>query len=163
MAVALQEKDVEYDVLSDGFDEHVMEDLDGGLEELASQEIDEEYYDQFLWDSMIYAKVCVDKFFEGKEMYGGGPVPQRLLRSPRYLSMVLNTDMIFGVPYAYTALAKAEHPATQRSSKLATVEKDVKLVISILNHCHTLGIPKEFACGLMLMYLEICEGVQIVD
>jgi len=159
MAVALQERDLDKGMLADGYEEHAIEDVS---EELVPEDIDKEYLDQFLWDAAVYAQVCIDKFFEGKEMYGGGPIPHRLLSAPRYLSLVLNADMD-AIPYAYAAMKKAGHPTTQKVSKLATVPRDVKLIISILNHCYILGVPQKFVYGMMLMYLEICEGVSIID
>jgi hypothetical protein len=160
MAVLLQEQDYRM------FSGEVLEGESGFQEqsdELSAEDIDGKYYDEFLWDLTCYAKNCIDKFFAGKEMYGGGPVPARLLCSPRYVSMVINTDVMTGVPCAYKAMKRAEHPLVQQRSQLTSVPKDVKLVISILNHCKQLEIPKQFACGLMLMYLEICEGVQVLD
>lgn len=159
MAIALQEKDLDYGLLSDGFDE--FDDLDG-KEELVAEEIDQEYLDQFLWDTAVYASVCIDKFFEDKEMYGGGPVPRRMLRSPRYLSLVINATAEV-VPYLYRAMEKCGHPLTLEKPKLTTVPNDVKLVISVLRHCYLLGIPQRFVFGVTLMYLEICEGVQVID
>lgn len=159
MAVTLMERDLDCGMLSDGFEE-----LDGfdGSEELVAEDIDQEYLDQFLWDTAIYASVCIDKFFEDKEMYGGGPVPKRLLRSPRYLSLVINSTAEV-VPYLYSAMERCSHSLTQEKPKLATVPNDVKLVISILRNCYLLGIPQRFVFGMTLMYLEICEGVQVID
>ena len=34
-------------------------------------------------------------------------------------------------------------------------------IISILNECFKSGIPKYFAGGIMLIYLELCEGLEI--
>lgn len=126
-----------------------------------SEEVDPNYFEQFLWDATVYAITCVEAFFKGKEMYCGGPVRQRTLRSPKYLSAVLNTDVIGGVDRAFACMQRSGHPVSKKRSTITTVPSDTKFVISIMKHCKSLGIPKCFAPGIMLMYLEICEGVTV--
>ena len=123
----------------------------------------EEYYKQCLWDAQAYAKVCIGVFFQDKAMYCGGSVPKRLLQAPQYVSLVLNTDVMDGVDVAYQSLRRASHQVTWETDEATTVPREVKFVIAILNHCKTLDIPKVFATGLMLMYLEICEGVNVIS
>jgi hypothetical protein len=41
------------------------------------------------------------------------------------------------------------------------VGDDVKFMIRILNRCAKMGVPKEFAAGMMLLFLEFCEGVDV--
>ena len=122
---------------------------------------EDEYYQQCLWDSKSYAIVCIERFFHDKTMYCGGAVPKRLLQAPAYVSMVINTDVMEGVDAAYEALQKSGHKVTWPTDDIMTVPREVKFVISILNHCKVMEIPKVFEAGLMLMYLEICEGVHV--
>jgi len=131
-------------------------------EETGESHKKEEYYKQCMWDAKSYVHICIGVFFKDKAMYCGGPVPKRLLQSEDYMTLVLNTDVEYGAKTAYAALQRAEHQVTWETDDAVTVPREVKFVISILNHCKTLDIPKVFAPGLMLMYLEICEGVNVI-
>lgn len=154
MSSVMMERDLELEVNAD-FQES---DSEEGFNDTT-----DEYYQQFMWDASAYAKMCIDKFFEGKEMYCGGDIPKRLLNDAQYIALVANTDVMDGVDLAYTALRRSHHRVTIPSTEITTVPNDVKFVISILNHCKSLAIPKVFSTGLMLMYLEICEGVNIIS
>lgn len=88
----------------------------------------------------------IDKYFKEKEMHYGGEISKTTLHSDYYVSLVLNMDLMNGLDVAYSVLEREE------------VENDQELVISILDHCASLGIPKSFAIGLLLMHLEFCEG-----
>jgi hypothetical protein len=154
MAIFFQE-----DLITDEFKEI---DFFDGTECVKSEEIDQTHLDHFLWNSVVYASVCVEEFFKDKEMYGGGPVPDRMLHSSRYLSIVLNYNSD-KLEYMYDAMKRSGHELTVKKVNSAMIPGDVKLVISILRECFCLGIPKEFVFGIVLMYLEICEGVEIID
>ena len=36
----------------------------------------------------------------------------------------------------------------------------IKMVLDYLDRCRKMGVPKEFASGLILMHMELCQGMQ---
>ena len=113
----------------------------------------------FLGDIQKLAKDYIGRFFINREMHCGGFIPDRLMYSDHNISMVLNTNVESGVKLAYAAMEEAELFPVCVDSQL--ISDDVKLVISVYHQCAKLGIPKEFASGILLMYLEFCEGIGI--
>lgn len=155
MSISLQENELGTMLFGSDFDE---DDAMVVEYEDESTKIDKEQHSQFLKDTVVYAQSYVEKFFKGKEMYAGGPIPASLLKSDKYLSLVINTSLNNCIPYAYKIMEQEEHPYV-----FAEYDRDVHCIVEVLQHCKNLGIPKCFAAGLLLMYLEICEGVSLVE
>jgi hypothetical protein len=115
--------------------------------------------DTFKKDVPKLAQYYIDKFFEGKEMYWGGPVPRRYLHSEHYVDMVLNTDVCEGVSLAYLLLKGEEQEVDL--DKDEDIPSDVKKVVELHTECARLNIPKCFCSGITLMYLELCCGMKL--
>lgn len=108
------------------------------------------------------AKEYIVHFFCDKMMHCGGKIPKSLLLSEKRISMVLNYDIIKGVEGAYQVL---EYLATREDKLMAKitgeVTSDIKLVNETLNLLARSCIPQQFAGGMLLLYLEFVEGVDI--
>ena len=121
---------------------------------------DEEYAagGEFVYDIKQLAKQYILNFFNGKQMYCGGAIPRKILLTPRYLSLVLNSSIEETRPMIYCSLEKSFEQLDENSGLVA---EDVRLVISVLKQCSKFGIPKEFSVGIMAIYLECCEGLEL--
>ena len=42
-------------------------------------------------------------------------------------------------------------------------EEQIKLVLGFLNKCASRGVPKFFAAGITIMYMEICKGIEVSE
>lgn len=104
----------------------------------------------------------IERFFKNKMLHCGGKIPNSLLFSERRISIVLNYDIIKGVDRAYASLA---HLRTIEDVKTAKengeVTSDIKLVNETLYLLSRSSVPQEFAGGMMLLYLEFVEGIDI--
>lgn len=140
----------------------LLEDLQ--LDDNSSEFIEETeeclYKEDFLQDLTELAKQYILNFFADKEMYCGGSIPTRMLLTPRNISLVMNSSVeaTLGKIYEYI-----EPHFKQLSADSGLIAEDVKLVISILKQCSNAGIPKEFATGILVIYLEHCEGLVLWD
>jgi len=105
------------------------------------------------------AKDSIKKFFNEREMYCGGKVPDRLLLTEKNISLVANTTLESGVALAYEAIEKSGNYNSEASDSL--VPEDVKLVISNIKACAKLRIPQRYIPGIMLLNLKFCEGLQV--
>lgn len=78
------------------------------------------------------------------------------LFSPKYINMCIGMDICRAADMAYEAIAKCGIMGEEKGDNV--IEPDVKLVIGILKRMKPL-VPQEFSAGMLLMHLEILEGV----
>jgi hypothetical protein len=110
-------------------------------------------------DCTALAKQYVDSYFQDKDFHSGGEVPKHFLHSR--ISQVLNTDINRGVKTAYKALEPTVAEEDRlRCKQFGVVTEDIKFVNEKLNELAVAGIPKVFAAGILLMYLEFCLDVK---
>jgi len=114
----------------------------------------------FVDDIIAVTQQYVESFFQDKPMHCGGKVPKHMLFSPKRISKVINTSMSDGIGQAYDALEPTIDPEElKKAEQFGNVTEDIKLVRRILDMLAQPKVPKCFAAGIMLMYLEFCEGV----
>ena len=139
---------------------------------LLEAEFDAEFQDFDYTDPQVFiseaediAKELIIKFFGDKQMYCGGPIPETILLSPRYINMVLNAKSENAVTIVYAAweLHNKLHNKGPLVVKVGGVSDDVRWVIAFLNHCADRKVPPCFVGGIMLIYLEQCEGKPIPE
>ena len=104
-------------------------------------------------------------FFADQEMYYGGLIPTEVLFSPLYVSTVANFDISKATDNAYSVLQHVDDIYDQDpdADDDGSVSGDVRLMTTLLRECASLDIPKTFAPGISLIFLELCKGVNIVS
>jgi len=80
------------------------------------------------------------------------------LLTNRNVSLVLNLDICSGLPLIYDAVTSNAEFKTKKKTK---VSPDISFVLSMLNKCAKLMIPKCFAVGLIAIYLETVKGCKV--
>lgn len=78
--------------------------------------------------------------------------------SRRYLDLCLESDTCGAVDAAYRAMGAMG--VFQESCGDGTMGKDVQIVIGILKEIRQKCVPQEFSPGILLMHLEILEGLK---
>ena len=138
---------------------------------LQNQEIQEEHLEglddfkeEMMPDLNTLVRKYIDNFFHDKELHCGGPIPKKLLHSPHYIVMVINTTVSNAVIAAFKSLDHfAENENLDDEGNDGIVTDDMKTVIAIQNHTCERRIPKEYSGGVMLMYLELCKGIPVCE
>lgn len=116
----------------------------------------------FFGDVKVLAKQYIEQFFNGKMHHCGGKIPKSFLFAERRVSMVLNYDISTGVQCAYKALGPTLNDRDLEIAKLSgEMTSDIKLVTEVLSLLAKSGVPQQFAGGMMMMYLEFIEGIDI--
>jgi hypothetical protein len=110
-------------------------------------------------DCDALAKQFIAKFFANRQMHCGGPIPKSVLESPEYVNMVLHTDVCKGVEQAYSLIGYTGPTEIDFTDESTTIPDDIGKVLDILGQCSRMKVPKALAAGIMLMYLELCEGI----
>lgn len=129
-------------------------------EELEDVEVQERLEEETHIQNPLKARNVIASFFKDREMFCGGKILDKFLLNERNISLVLNTNIEVGVQRAYQALSEANHFPPCVDMQL--VPDDVRLVMSVLKQCAKSHIPKDNAAGILLLYLEFCEGVSVL-
>jgi len=116
---------------------------------------------EFFGDVKSLARQYMEQFFKDKMLHCGGKIPRSFLFAERRISMVMNYDIIKGVERAYKSLEKTMPVDADQAKQSGEATDDIKLVNETLNLLARSGIPQQFAGGMMCLYLEFIEGVDI--
>lgn len=119
-----------------------------------------EFSKDFQENAKRIAKKYINQFFKDKEYYLGGEIPQEELFSNTSILTVLNSNIEDSVDRAYIGLKPLLLKEKKNFGNLE-VTCDVRIVVGILNLLSLSCIPKQFAGGLMLLYLKFVEGIKI--
>lgn len=118
------------------------------------------YTGEFKEDVQTLAKTYIAQFFKDKEMHCGGKIPTKQLFTKQTISLVLNSSVEEAIVISYYALEQGNMCEAPPEGQLG---EDVKLVLSILDQISGNRVPKEFAGGLLLLYIYFCEGYDIFE
>ncbi len=126
-----------------------------------------------------FKKSVAATFFANKEMHCGGEIPEYLLFSDRYISDAMAIMIGDAVNLIYRAMGTAVEiinedewgekqivlnqygQPIEELDEPAELQKDIKSVLNVLQICSSQGVPKDLAGGILLMYMELCEGLRI--
>lgn len=116
----------------------------------------------FYGDVKALAKQYMEYFFKDKMLHCGGKIPKSFLFSERRISMVMNYDIIKGVTRAYDAYSSLiPEEDLNQAKQTGEVTLDIKVVRETLGLLAKSGIPQQFAGGMLCLYLEFVEGIDI--
>ncbi len=104
----------------------------------------------------------VDRFFAKRKLHRawksrflcGDTIPQNWLREHHRLSRLLQFKIDTAVEAIYSKTALMPPPPIKKEAPW-----DVILVNEALQLLGTEGIPQKYAGGMLLLYLELCEGI----
>lgn len=152
----------------------LQEDLDEEYEDFDDEEVEEieerkipeivvrSSSQEFTANVKILAKKYIEDFFKDKMLHCGGKIPKSFLNSDRRVSMVMNYDIIMGIDHAYSALEKTiPFEELERARNTGETTSDIVLVNETLYMLSQSGVPQQFAGGMMILYLEFIEGVEV--
>lgn len=111
------------------------------------------------------AQECMEKFFNNKEYFCGGPIPKHKLYNKRMYDLVIHTDSETGIDFFYSILEKNKKEDGNIhlynriiKTKEKGVSGEIRFYLSLLKECASLKIDKLFRGGIILLYLSLCEG-----
>lgn len=128
-------------------------------EEAANIEFFEEDLTSQLEEIDALAKQAISSYFLKQEMYDGNLIKKSLIHLPYYISLVRNTSVSEGVVTAYKMIEDCNFRDSVSLNRSALAE-DVKFVLGIIKKIEK-KVPQEFVGGILLMHLELFEGLEI--
>lgn len=99
----------------------------------------------------------IETFFNNKSWYCGGPIPKNLLFHKENYKVVSKISFSTAIDIAYRSMDKAKYLARTKKEK----KFDIKLVLKTIYECHKLNIKQEHIGGILLIYLQLCEKVEL--
>jgi len=132
------------------------------------------------------AKKYIQQFFQDEQYHGGGRIPNSVLTSKKNIQMVLDLHICHGVDRVYEIFENydgeipvlpeqklmAEEVILQREAQMLDDDKmvddddfppEVQLVVGLIHRCEKRGVPQPFVAGILVIYLELCCGIQMPD
>jgi hypothetical protein len=79
------------------------------------------------------------------------------IHSKRYIDLCVETSICEATDAAYKAMSNSGRFSS--SNGQGSIADDVRMVIGILREIRAKCVPQEFSAGILLMHLEIMEGL----
>lgn len=111
-------------------------------------------------DARAIVSGCIKNFFAYKSGPDGGPLPPRELGSEASVRTVMLTPFDDDT---FELIHERCLPSVPRQDwyRETTVSWGVHVLLGLLDEMKSLGIPKEFQPGMLLLYFKFCNGVDI--
>jgi hypothetical protein len=94
-----------------------------------------------------------------RSYFSGFEVPPGVdLKSKRYVDLCLDVDICGAVDRAYRCMRACGR--MQSTCGDGTMGEDIRLVLRLLRGIRASCIPQEFSAGILLVHLEVLEGIQ---
>lgn len=119
---------------------------------------DEGKFSGFLEEIKPIIKKAMSNYFYDKELHNGDPIDVSLFELSHYTNLVMNTNIIDGVNNAYKIIEDNQFINTDES--FGSIEKDVVYMIDLIKNIQR-RVPQDFVGGMILMHLELVEGLEV--
>ena len=132
---------------------------DEEIEKIAKEE---GWHDEIIdEETREFAIKSMDEFFSQKEYYCGGNIPHNLLFTEDNINLVTGVVMEEGIGRVHAILEQNDPPSVCSALRISPeVPWQVMYVRYLLEMCSSQRIPKIFAPGIILIYLDLCNGMR---
>lgn len=129
------------------------------FEEDADSEVLEQFHDPFLIEEICnLAKKCLEKYFDGKFSYDGNQINLKDLDNPKFIDLMIKSNIISAVDRAYDIIKKNEFCSTEEGGK--TIAEDVVYIVNLIHKIQK-SVPQDFVGGVLLIHLNLVEGLNL--
>jgi cell fate (sporulation/competence/biofilm development) regulator YlbF (YheA/YmcA/DUF963 family) len=102
-------------------------------------------------------KKCINKYFFEKTLYDGSQIDKEILELQYYTELLLNTNMLDGVSKAYKMIDEYNFLEENLND---SISPEIRYMIKLIERVQKY-VPQEFVGGMILMHLELIEGMEI--
>ena len=100
----------------------------------------------------------IKNYFFDKKLHNGDKIKDELLELPYYTNLLIKTSFSDAIQHAYELMA--DNGFMQSDSSGDNFSEDVKYMLDLMKKIQY-WVPKEFVGGMILMHLELIEGIEI--
>ena len=133
-----------------------LEDLDddGFYEDVDKINEESVFFGNFADDLHKLAVKYIQSYFKNKELFCGGPISEKSILTPKYITKVLNTSFSNAIAAAYESLEFWDG-----LDWISDKDADIEFMIELIHNVER-EIPRPFVGGILLMHLEFIYGVE---
>jgi len=102
---------------------------------------------------------CIKNYFSDHVLHDGREIPNSLLELSYYSSLVFNTTVSDGVLKAYFLMEECNFLSSDEICQ-NSIGEEIRYMIDLLSDIQR-RVPQEFVGGMILMHLELVEGIEI--
>lgn len=106
------------------------------------------------------SRLAISKFFAQKRYWCGGTIPQSKLFSVKNINLVMQASIIDAIDTFHALLASGETP---ENVDRTDIEWESRMILAVFTEAARLRISKDCYGGLLLLFLEFCEGFICLD
>lgn len=103
-------------------------------------------------------KQCINNYFLNKFLHNGKKISKEILDLSYYSLLLFNTTVSDGVNKAYFLME--ENNFLNENDEESSIGKEIRYMINLISNIHK-KVPQEFVGGMILMHLELIEGIEI--
>jgi hypothetical protein len=103
-------------------------------------------------------QTVIKNYFIDKKLHNRSKIEDHLLELPYYTNLLIKTGFSDAIQHAYELMA--DNGFMQGESSGDNLSEDVKYMLDLMKKIQK-WVPKEFVGGMILMHLELIEGIEI--
>lgn len=103
-------------------------------------------------------QTVIKNYFFDKKLRDGSEITNDLLELPYYTNLLLKTSFSDAIQHAYELIADTDF--IQEVQNGDNLSADVRYMLDLMKKVQK-WVPKEFVGGIILMHLELIEGIEI--
>ena len=140
----------------------LLDDVDCEYEESEENEAQDNSNEISLFISEVKPIIlkCIKNYFLDKTMHDYQEIKDSLLELPYYTDLLFNTSMTDGVLKAYKLIEDNNFIDIDSNCDQNSIGPDIRYMINLIRNIQK-HIPQEFVGGMILMHLELVEGIEI--
>jgi hypothetical protein len=140
----------------------MLHELSYGLD-LAKEDFDDEVFQEnsvvnFFDDIKPFVVASIKNYFKEKKLYNGKKIHSSLFDLPYYTDVVLKTNVSDGVIKAYKLIEENNFLNLNCESK--DIPEDIRYIVNLIKEIQKF-VPQEFVGGMLLLHLELIEGLYV--
>jgi len=114
------------------------------------EESELKFIDSFHKEIEPIIKLCIRNYFTDKRLHNGEKINRKLLELPYYTDLIIQTSVSDGVNKGYMLIEESD----------LIIDDEIKYMIKLISKISKY-VPQEFVGGMILMHLELIEGMEI--
>jgi hypothetical protein len=122
------------------------------------QEFQQEKFSSFIEEIKPIVRKAMSNYFDDKKLHNGNPIDPNIFESSYYTNLLISTNIIDGVKNAYKIIEDNQFLQSEEFS--GPIEQDVIYIINLIRQIHK-RVPQDFVGGMILMHLELIEGLEV--
>ncbi len=141
----------------------LLDDVDCEYEEIEDNEAQEQKGNEislFINEVRPIILKCIKNYFLDKIMHNDEQIKDSIIELPYYTDLLFGTSMSDGILKAYKLIEDSNFIDVDNNFDQNSISQDIRYMINLIRNIQKY-VPQEFVGGMILMHLELVEGIEI--